>query len=505
MRCRKCLSGFVGGLGNFLGNFNLSVARCTGFHEFFDVFLLGSSGDIVGFSAMVRDIKTNFFFKSIDTEESGNIKDDEERSHQASDPANDEGKRRDLGKEKVPVVVTASPFVEETFLFGVVSGNGHQLSVGKETNGKNTPEAVGEVDRNGIDGIINSEADEELGESHVDPSTNGSNDNGGPGGDDRATSGHGDKSTEGTVHGHGQIVGSFSGLHGFEDGVGEHGGNTSSGSSHGSGDKAESSGLGRVFTGNGEGRTRVETVPADPEDEGTQNLEGGTVSGKGVGFFEGVAVLVVESSLTGSKNNGGDQSGATSSHVDNTRSGKIDGSDVLEEVIRVLVEGGEETVGTPNGVDDDWVDESSKEERVAEVGGHLATFGDGSGHNGGGGGRESELEEESSVGVKVTEGEVTVSNEGTASFVITTVGKTVTNGVETKRTTAGIQQVLQHNVLDVLLTDRTSTEHGETSLHEENHGTRENQEEGIKTGGDSVDGAAFGVVNIRGDHSKGAV
>ena len=85
----------------------------------------------------------------------------------------------------------------------------------------------------------------------------------------------------------------------------------------------------------------------------------------------------------------------SSGHVDNTGSGEID---VTNSKQWISTEGRDETVTTPDRSDDDWVDESGKEERVAEVGLHLASLGDSTGNNGGGGGSEGELEEEGNVG-----------------------------------------------------------------------------------------------------------
>lgn len=164
------------------------------------------------------------------------------------------------------------------------------------------------------------------------------------------------------------------------------------------------------------------------------------MAGESDGLFEGVAVLVVESALAGSEDDGSNEGGQTTSHVDNTGSGKVNVSNSTEGVV---TEGSQETVARPDGTDDDGVDKGGKEARVAQVGSHLTTLGNGTGDNGGCSGGESELEEETSVVVELTEEEVAVTNEGTVRGVISTVGKTISQSPESKSTTTSIQQVLK--------------------------------------------------------------
>ena len=176
----------------------------------------------------------------------------------------------------------------------------------------------------------------------------------------------------------------------------------------------------------------------------------------------------------------------SSGHVDNTRSGEIN---VTNSTEWLSSEGRDESVSTPDRADNNWVDEGGKEERVAEVGLHLASLGDGSGNNGGGSGSEGELEEESYVVTasrESLEGESRGSNERTGSAV----GETVSKGVETNGSTTGIQQVLEHDVLDVLLTNGSSTEHGETGLHQEDGSSGEEEEEGVNTSDNSFNCSA---------------
>lgn len=202
-----------------------------------------------------------------------------------------------------------------------------------------------------------------------------------------------------------------------------------------------------------------------PEDESAKNLEGDRVGLEISRGLQRVSILIVETSTARSKDDGGNQSCYSSSHVDNTRSCEINDTNVTESI---TAEGSEESIATPDGVDNHWINKSGEEKRVAQVSGHLASLGNSSSNNGGSCGGKGELEEPSMVGGKVNKEKVGVSNEGLVRVVITTVSKGETDSEETNGTTTGIQQVLQHNVLDVLLTDRSGTKHGETGLHEEN-------------------------------------
>jgi hypothetical protein len=123
-------------------------------------------------------------------------------------------------------------------------------------------------------------------------------------------------------------------------------------------------------------------------------LKSDTVWREVFGGFEGAAVLVIEPSFAGTKDYSSNEGRASTGHVDNTRSSKIDDTNTPE---RIIAESGQETVGAPDRPDNNWVDQSSKEDRVADVSRHLASLGHGTGDNGSTGGGKSKLEEESNV------------------------------------------------------------------------------------------------------------
>ena len=132
--------------------------------------------------------------------------------------------------------------------------------------------------------------------------------------------------------------------------------------------------------------------------------------------------------------------------------------------------------------------ECGKEKGVAKVSSHLAAFGDGSGNDRGGCCGECELEEPADVFTsarKTLECEHGSTDEGATR----SVGQSISKRVETDGSSTRIQQVLEHDVLDVLLTDGTCTEHGETRLHQKDDGSGKQQEKGVDTVREARDGA----------------
>jgi len=120
-------------------------------------------------------------------------------------------------------------------------------------------------------------------------------------------------------------------------------------------------------------------------------------------------------------------------------------------------------------MDNDRVHESSEENGVAQVGTHLAALGDGACHDGGSCGRESELEEEERIVCVISERKVAIANERDA-LLLPSKGQGETNREETNGTATGIQEVLEDNVFDILLTNRARTKHGESDLHAKDQG-----------------------------------
>mmetsp|Transcript_11336 Transcript_11336/g.26279 ORF Transcript_11336/g.26279 Transcript_11336/m.26279 type:complete len:461 (-) Transcript_11336:341-1723(-) len=421
---------------------------------------------------MVRDIKADFLLEGINTEESNGPKDNEEGNHSGGDPSNNPENGTDLHQQQVGIRAVVEP--ADVHVSAV--GQQHAVWLCKQTHSNDTPHTVGEVDRDGIHGIVDLEHDQQLGEAVVYPSGDNPNDESSPGRNDRGPGGDSDKSSQGTVHGHGEVIRSFSRFEAFDQRVRKHGRNAPSSGGNGGGHSAKSGNSGDIRITDLECRTGVESVPSEPKNEGSENLKGNGVRRETYGSLQRVSIVVVKASLAGSENDGCHESGGPTSHVHNTGSSEVDNTNITERISKVTTESCEEPIRSPDGMDNNWVDEPGEEDGVAQVGGHLTALRNSSGNNGGGSGGKSKLEEPSNVfasSLEIGESEVIVSDETLVDkvSVSVTIGQRESNRPEANSTTTGIKQVLKHDILDILLTDRSGAEHGETGLHQKHAST----------------------------------
>ena len=172
----------------------------------------------------------------------------------------------------------------------------NKTGLGEEANRNATPDSTAEVNRNGVDGIVNLELDEKRAPEDVRPSSDDADDERGPGRDNGAPGSDAHEAAKGTVHAHGDVVHGLSGLPAGHEHVGEHGGHGTRGGGDRGRDGAQGGDVARGGGRDGEGGTGVEAVPSDPEDERAENLEGDGMGGEGVRLGELVTVGVVETS-----------------------------------------------------------------------------------------------------------------------------------------------------------------------------------------------------------------
>ena len=97
-------------------------------------------------------------------------------------------------------------------------------------------------------------------------------------------------------------------------------------------DSNERCNIAQFSRSNGKSGTRVETIPSEPEAESSQKLEGDGVGCEVVGLVKRIPMFVVEASETWAQNDGSNQGCDSASHVDRTRSGKINGSRAKEGI-----------------------------------------------------------------------------------------------------------------------------------------------------------------------------
>ena len=130
----------------------------------------------------------------------------------------------------------------------------------------------------------------------------------------------------------------------------------------------------------GELRARVEAVPTEPENEGTENDERGGVTRHRVD-----ATVRRESTGARSDDGGADQTSDATSHVHDARSGEIEHATAGEKrptpVARCTPPRTEPALTGPAPVHDDRVDERAEKEGVAEVRLKLGAFRDGARHD----------------------------------------------------------------------------------------------------------------------------
>mmetsp|Transcript_15216 Transcript_15216/g.20770 ORF Transcript_15216/g.20770 Transcript_15216/m.20770 type:complete len:234 (-) Transcript_15216:124-825(-) len=184
---------------------------------------------------------------------------------------------------------------------------------------------------------------------------------------------------------------------------------------------------------------------------------------------------IIKAASTRTQNPRSDKRCKPTGEVNNARPSKVNHPRAPK---RFLLVGAEEAILTPYRVHNDRVDEAGEERGVEEVGGHLAALRQRPGDDGGGGGSEGELEEPKGVIVHVHQEEVAGPDEGGRTAVLVPAeGEGVADGVEAQRGPAGVEEVFEHRVLNVLNADGAGAQHGEACLHEEDQRGGENQVE----------------------------
>ena len=209
-------------------------------------------------------------------------------------------------------------------------------------------------------------------------------------------------------------------------------------------------------------------TPAEPKTEGAEELKGDGMTSDVTRLVVGIAVVIIEATHTRTKDDSHDNGHHSTGHVDRSGTGQIDGSTAKE---RIGVGVGQPSVDGPEAVRDDGVDEAGQEGTVEQIGGHLASLGDGTGNDGRQCARECELEEPLLHVDAGHQEEVGVADEGGAAVgVVAAVGKGVTDGPEGDATAGGIEEVPKEDVLTILAADGSGTEHGKSCLHEVDEG-----------------------------------
>ena len=402
-------------------------------------------------TAVLGLVQTNGLFFDGRAEQVHLLHQHEEGAEESADPRGDDEDADDLAGEKLAVAAVEDASGIDTENFGNVRPLRHETD---PDDAEGTAEAV---HRGSLEGIVDLKLEQELGSAVNDARAEHAANEGGPRLSGGATGGDGNETSEGTVA-HGNQVPDV-----VQVVVDDHGHETTAGGSQGGGDGG--AGDDARAGDNGELRARVEAVPADPEDEGTENNERGGVTRHRVD-----AAVRSESAGTRADNPGAHQTGDAASHVHNTGTGEIKHAAAKKEGA-VRAPRAEPAFGGPAPVNDSRVDKGGEEEGVAEVGFKLGALSDGARDNrrGGGGERPLEKVKGDTVGVRdPLHRKVARTQEGVRLVTIGRAeGETEAKDEPGEGADASVENVFNQNVLRVLGTHRTGAEHGETGLHEE--------------------------------------
>lgn len=412
---------------------------------------------------MLGLVQTNGFFFDRRAEQVHLLHQEEEGAEESADPRGDGEDADDLAGEKLAVTAVKDTGGIDAENFGNVGSLSHETD---PEDAKGTAEAV---HRGSFERIVDLKLEQELGSAVNDARAEHTADESGPRFSSGATGGDGNETSEGTVA-HGNQVPDV-----VQVVVDDHGHETTASGSQGGGDG--SAGDDARAGDDAELRTRVEAVPADPENKGAENNERGGVTRHRVD-----ATVRSESAGARTDDPGAHQAGDTASHVHNARTGEIEHA-AAKKLGAVFAPRAEPAFSGPAPVNDSWVDKGGEEEGVAEVGFKLGALGDRARDDRRGGGGERPLEKVHADIVSALDslhGKVARAQERVRLGAVGRAkGETVAKEKPGERADARVEHIFNQNVLRVLRTHRTGAKHGETGLHEEDQVRARQQKVGV--------------------------
>ena len=161
------------------------------------------------------------------------------------------------------------------------------------------------------------------------------------------------------------------------------------------------------------------------------------MTGEGLWFLQFHSTIVVEATLPGTEDLGGDECGDSAGHVDDATSGKVNHANAKE---RVDIPWAQEAIVRPDGMHDDRIHKARQHHRVAQIRRHLTTLGQRTGDDRGRCRGKGELEQPKHVVIDAHEKEVGVPDKcGLPAFIGSAVCECVADGVESEGGTAGVE------------------------------------------------------------------
>mmetsp|Transcript_26869 Transcript_26869/g.82655 ORF Transcript_26869/g.82655 Transcript_26869/m.82655 type:complete len:505 (-) Transcript_26869:92-1606(-) len=414
-------------------------------------------------AAVLRVVHARVLDLRRDAEDARGLHRAKHERHGGADPRDDHAYAGPGGHERAFGVAAVE---DARALVLAVAVIGHAVVVRRreEARRDDAPEAARAVDRHRVDGVVEARGLHAQRRRDVDEAAERADDEGAGRRDDRARGGDRDESGEDAVE---DVVRVDDVLHEVADERRRHAPRR----------RAERRRDGDVRGGlrvavDVERRDAIEAVPAHPEDEDAEGLEHGLALGQ-----------IVREALARADHDARDERGDAARHVDRARAGEVDDAAFAEEPRARAPRG--ELARAPHHVDDGRVHEADEDDGVERVGHERRAFGDAARDDGAARGREREAEEPRGFGVGrlVRRGrrheEAAVAREAADALAREVVavgarerraGRPPHDGAD-----AGVEEVLDEDVLHVLLGDGPDLEHGEAGLHPEDEDAAEEE------------------------------
>mmetsp|Transcript_23431 Transcript_23431/g.55486 ORF Transcript_23431/g.55486 Transcript_23431/m.55486 type:complete len:432 (-) Transcript_23431:147-1442(-) len=384
-------------------------------------------------------------------------------------------------------------------------GELHHVGVREEARRQQPPQAVDHVDGYRVDGVVDAQLHQQVGAQHVEPAGDEARHDGCVGRHEGASAGDGHQSAEGAVHGHLDDELGLTRHALFPPQLCEERADAAACSAQSRCDGGVGSDLPEVvLIFDEQGRPGVEAEPAEPQDHRPQKLEGDRVARKWARRLQGLTLGVVKTPPPRPQDQRCVQGRQSTVQVDDAAAGKVQDAHIHKGIV---VGPAQKAAVAPNRVCNHRVDEARQHYTVGQVGRHLAALRQRPGHNRNAGGTEGVLEEPEGR-ARPDAHEVFVADEGFAGHRVLVAeipaeGKGVSDNEKGQGRAAGVEQVLEHGVLDVFQPDRSRAHHGESGLHEEDHAPADHQQKAPEVLVPLLRGLLVGIAHALQQHGGG--
>mmetsp|Transcript_3909 Transcript_3909/g.10767 ORF Transcript_3909/g.10767 Transcript_3909/m.10767 type:complete len:319 (+) Transcript_3909:388-1344(+) len=200
--------------------------------------VLGVDGiAVVRRSSVIANVQADDFLERIGTEPPQVAQREEEGEHGAEDPSQYEEQADDVDAEQCGVGRASPPGVEPSDVLGPAVRVAKLPGTREQPDGDHPPQSAEQMDRYGVDRVVDPHLDEELGRARVDDAGDESDDDGRPRFDYRARSGDAHQTREASVEGGGDVEDDLAGPSLGEYGDAEEGRYATGGRGEGGGDR----------------------------------------------------------------------------------------------------------------------------------------------------------------------------------------------------------------------------------------------------------------------------